>query len=280
MMMKTAILMMMMMMMVGLSTAYSTASLGDRLLSPFNQLTEQPVTASEAKAANYLNSNSSCDSNLGIAYTYKGVATTATQPLTYYYTASGYLAGVGVDLFHTTIASSAPIARFWQPVASQQYRLIVSFRAPSAMCNPSFSSSETLGDRVVINQHLQGGYPLPVVEKEAVLANFTAGGCINQMGTHYAYDLTSAPAMSWVADNMLPIVLMFNGGSINAVFFASSDVQQTLGNPHHWDGISLTNALMCLNWCDADCHWVGTSGWSTMHWIFNAADAAQCATRC
>ncbi len=91
-------------------------------------------------------------------------------------------------------------------------------------------------------------YPIPVIEKEADEAKWTKGSCIAEMGTHWAYDLKSAPVMSWVGGNMIPVVAMYNSGIISAMFFASTVVQQGIGN-HQWDLLPLPDFLMCKNFC-------------------------------
>jgi len=48
---------------------------------------------------------------------------------------------------------------------------------------------------------------------------------------------------------------MYHEGRINAFFFASTDIQQTVpvGPAHQWEPVYLPNILMCKNWCNAEC---------------------------
>jgi hypothetical protein len=74
------------------------------------------------------------------------------------------------------------------------------------------------------------------------------------MGTHWFLDVTRNGSMTWQAANLFPIVTMYNEetatatGTINAFFFASSVVQQSLLPPstNEWEPIPLPNILMCV----------------------------------
>ncbi|MDP2436419.1 MAG: hypothetical protein Q8P67_11785 [archaeon] len=74
--------------------------------------------------------------------------------------------------------------------------------------------------------------------------------------------------------------MMYNEGEINAIFFTTTNIQQTLAHTNQWDGIKLTNTFMCLNWCDSQCGWDTTTGWSTMHFFFRNVALATCPSRC
>ena len=73
----------------------------------------------------------------------------------------------------------------------------------------------------------------------------------------------------------MPVVPMYNhvgGGSLNAIFFATPQVQQD-GFPTYasngWEPVPLSDSMMCANTCDSDCTFAGASDWSTMHWYFH-----------
>jgi len=100
------------------------------------------------------------------------------------------------------------------------------------------------------------------------------------MGWHYFYDLYSAPTMSWVGANLLPIVPMYYNGFINAFFFASGIEQQSLFSTNEWDPIPLPDLLMCKNWCDSSCTWNDTDVWSTAHIFLNNYKNAVCPNGC
>eukprot|EP00494_Astrolonche_serrata_P020860 UN21091 len=103
------------------------------------------------------------------------------------------------------------------------------------------------------------------------------------MGFHYFNDLaTKDTSMSWVAENMMPIVPMYANGVIQEFFFASTDLQQTVFPPgaNEWEPVGLPNILMCKNWCDDNCGWKDTSWWSTMHIYLKDRGLAKCAGGC
>jgi len=56
--------------------------------------------------------------------------------------------------------------------------------------------------------------------------------------------LQSVGSMSWEAENLLPIIPMYDNGSINAIFFASTHMQQSLGDAHMWDPAPIPNEFM------------------------------------
>jgi hypothetical protein len=94
------------------------------------------------------------------------------------------------------------------------------------------------------------------------------------MGFHYFKDYNSPNGtMSWDANNLMPVVPMYNptNGSINAIFFASAMVQQSIfpPDPNEWEPVPLPNELMCGNFCDEDCTFAHTEAWSTMHFYFH-----------
>ncbi len=113
-------------------------------------------------------------------------------------------------------------------------------------------------------------FPVPLNDTDAAAQMWTKGSFINKMGTHWSYDLSSAPKMSWEAENFLPLVPMYYKGQLAAVFFASTNVQQSVIplSSNMWDKVCIPNFLMCKNWCDDSCSWSGTLLWSTMHVFF------------
>ena len=139
----------------------------------------------------------SCVPTIGIAYSFKALGATTSNPIVFYFTTGGQLSGISVDIFGAT-ALPLSLQPYWVPVAgaSQRYRLTVAFRPSSEICSGA-TSDMVIGDRVVINPATIA-LAMPLLEKEALAANFTQGSCIGQMGTHFFYDLASAPQMSWI----------------------------------------------------------------------------------
>jgi len=137
-------------------------------------------------------------------------------------------------------------------------------------------SQPRIGDRLIINP--QGiNYEIPVLESEAQQLGYEMGSCMDTMGTHWFKDITKSDNhMSWKSENVLPIVPMYNNGTINAIFFNTDKVQQGLFDAHWWEPIPLINSMMCMNMCDSKCTFSGTCSWSTMHIYFNDPKQVKC----
>eukprot|EP01102_Stenamoeba_stenopodia_P010717 TRINITY_DN325_c0_g1_i1.p1 TRINITY_DN325_c0_g1~~TRINITY_DN325_c0_g1_i1.p1 ORF type:complete len:290 (-),score=52.60 TRINITY_DN325_c0_g1_i1:156-1025(-) len=252
-------------------------SLGDRLIRDFTKYIPMPITVEDAEYDSWQQSSSGCDPNLGIAYTQYGSSATTNYPITLYFTQSGLVAGMGVTVFGSVPASLVQQG-FWQQLATNTYYITLTFRDPSQMCTNNDNSTEPLGDRIIINAG-GVGFSIPMLEETAISDNWTPGSCFYGMGRHYFYDLVSAPNMSWIAGNLMPVVAMYANGTINAIFFATTSVQQVI-LPKEWDGFPLPNFLMCKNWCDSSCTFSGTHFWSTMHIYFRDYTQAHCAGGC
>jgi len=261
-----------------LIVAASSVSIGDRLFRTYTVYVPLPTTSAEAAATGW-NTTGTCDPNLGIAYTYHGFGPTVDSPMTLYFTRAGQAAGVGVDAYGELPANLIDLG-FWVLVddADDQYHLTVSFRDPSEMCSGT-PSPNTLGDRLIINSDYLG-FQIPTTESGALTGNWHKGSCFSGMGHHWFYDLSTAPDMSWMADNLLPVVAMYNNGSINAIFFASTSVQQGVFDAHWWEPVPLINLLMCKNTCDSDCTFSGTTFWSTLHVYFHDYTKVTCDGGC
>eukprot|EP01102_Stenamoeba_stenopodia_P012388 TRINITY_DN3907_c0_g1_i1.p1 TRINITY_DN3907_c0_g1~~TRINITY_DN3907_c0_g1_i1.p1 ORF type:complete len:299 (-),score=55.36 TRINITY_DN3907_c0_g1_i1:118-969(-) len=258
------------------ASAYSV-SLGDRLLRDYTKYIALPITVQDAENQSWQPSSSSCDQNLGIAYTQYGASASSDYPITLYFTQSGAIAGIGATIYGTPPQSLID-SGYFQPVSDGVYYISLTFRESSEMCS-SYYPTEPLGDQLVINAN-NIAVSIPMTEEDAINGQWTAGSCFYSMGYHYFYDLATAPNMSWEAANLLPIVPMYNNGTINAIFFASSVVQQGLLSSHEWDSIPLPNLLMCKNWCDSSCTFSDTSAWSTMHIYFRDYTQATCPGGC
>jgi len=263
-----------------ISAEYSSVSLGDRLLRDYTQYTSMPITTDQATAAGWVQNSTSCDPNLGYAWTESQNEQEST-PLTLYFTQQGQLAGIGVTVFGDVL-SNLINQDYWQPTGKLNgyltYYLSVSFRQSADMCSDK-TSPEPIGDSLIINAN-NLSVSLPLTEEEASNNNWTRGSCFYSMGHHYFYDLATAPSMSWKAANLLPIVLMYSNGTINAFFFASATVQQGIFGANQWDPLPLIDYLMCKNWCDSSCTFSDTSTWSTLHVYFRDYTKATCANSC
>jgi len=233
-----------------------------------------PLNYSAAVESGWI-SYADCDPNLGIAMGYNGPPS-KHYPITLYYTSTGFLAGIGADAFGDQ-ADNLVQDGYWKVVSSSnsQYRASVSFRDAMYMCNNQ-NSSYILGDRLILNADTIA-MELPTTDNDATDQKWTKGSCIQGMGTHWSYDIATAPQMSWKDYNLLPVVTMYVNGAISAIFFNSPVRQQSLIPPNNnmWDIIPIPSILMCENWCDSECGW-STYFWSTMHIFFYDPSTLHC----
>eukprot|EP00620_Florenciella_sp_RCC1587_P017994 CAMPEP_0182569192 /NCGR_PEP_ID=MMETSP1324-20130603/9898_1 /TAXON_ID=236786 /ORGANISM="Florenciella sp., Strain RCC1587" /LENGTH=334 /DNA_ID=CAMNT_0024783433 /DNA_START=26 /DNA_END=1027 /DNA_ORIENTATION=+ len=250
--------------------------LGDRLSRAYTKYVEQPITVDAAVAAGFAPLTGTCDPDLGIAYTAGGTVDDDT-PATLYYDTAGQLSGVGTDVYSSWSAGSPKQglvdAKYFEKVDDNRYHIAVAVREDP--CNAETTSTYPVGDRLVVKG---ADVVLPTTEASAIEQGWMKGSCFDGMGTHYFKDLSSTDSsMTWVAENLLPVVVMFdNEGDFNAIFFASTVVQQGLFGPNNWEPVPLPNGQMCGNFCDEDCTFSDTSIWSTMHFYFNDPEAMKC----
>jgi len=263
---------------LSICVSVTSISIGDRMFRTGGVYVPMPITTSNATFNDWFASGTGqCDPLLGIAYNYKSSGPTASAPITLFFTAGEQLAGIGMTVYGTP--PSNLIGTYWQQVADGQYFISVTFRNSSIMCSGDVDDDLPLGDQLVINANGVAD-SIPLLESDAQDALFTKGSCFYGMGFHWSYDLSSAPNMSWTAANLLPIVPMYSDGVINAFFFASPLVQQSLLSNNMWDPVPFIDSLMCKNWCDSDCHWSDTSFWSTGHIYLRDYTQATCSNGC
>eukprot|EP00656_Telonema_subtile_P012025 TRINITY_DN1602_c0_g1_i1.p1 TRINITY_DN1602_c0_g1~~TRINITY_DN1602_c0_g1_i1.p1 ORF type:complete len:416 (+),score=77.16 TRINITY_DN1602_c0_g1_i1:110-1357(+) len=236
-----------------------------------------------------------CHPKLGYHWQPKG-GITPKYPLSLYYTKGGQIAGMRVDVYGKGAAQGKQVSEgYYISDGDDQWHLSVSFRGEEELCS-GHTSSEPIGDRLVINQNTIAK-SMPMTADEAQRLGFMPGSCMKSMGQHWLYDLEASPGTSWVSGDLLPLVTMYhppnsdNAGSFNAFFFTTPTCQ----GPAHkgaevifsWDkvpkfvGCALSSAAMCENYCDKHCSttpvfgknpWESsnTEHWATMHVFFNA----------
>eukprot|EP00048_Salpingoeca_helianthica_P016162 m.230753 g.230753 ORF g.230753 m.230753 type:complete len:283 (+) comp18138_c0_seq1:66-914(+) len=263
---------------LSLAMAFSTTSIGDRLVYSYNIYSSLPTTTAEATKAGWI-VNSSCHPVYGHSASKTAGGASQETPITLFFNGAGQISGIGMH-YYGKVSNLLVERGFLKTVESNVHSISVLFRAATPSICGSSSSSFPLGDRLTVHPDTIN-YSLPVIETEAGAARWTNGSCFASMGYHHFFDLTTAPQMSWVADNMLPISLMYNEGVINAMFFAASTVQQAqIFRNHMWDRVPLPDVLMCKNWCDKDCKWHDTDFWSTAHIFFRDHTKVTCPGGC
>jgi len=264
---------------------FPPVSLGNALFHSYNAFDSLPITTASANSSGWVQNSTTCDPNLGIRWTQEIDGTLVTNPISLFFTPAGQLAGIGVT-YYGNVFQNLVNQGYLQSLGMQQgypaYFISVTFRNSSSICSTQ-TLSEEVGDTLIVNAN-SIAVNLPLTNVEASQSNWFRGSCFQYMGTHYFYDLQSAPNMTWVGANLLPIVLMYNGnanGVINAFFFASGDsIQQGILNTDQWDVLPLPDILMCLNWCSSACTFNDTSFWSTMHIFTSTYPGVSCPGGC
>mmetsp|Transcript_29153 Transcript_29153/g.70987 ORF Transcript_29153/g.70987 Transcript_29153/m.70987 type:complete len:293 (-) Transcript_29153:64-942(-) len=275
--------------MAAAAAAAANADLGDQLHRTYTRYEELPTTVAGAAGAGWKNTTQ-CVAGVGWRYAYD--STTGgdeDHPLELYFTRGGQVSGMAINVWGE-VPKALVDAGFWRAdardgaAALPHYYMRVGFREPSTVCTTTSASPHALGDRVVVNADTQRTFSVPLALADAVEQHYVKGACFSTMGTHYFYDLANSPngvaKMSWKASTLMPLVPMYHNGTLNAVFFASSAVQQDLFDAHWWEPTALINYLMCKNWCDDDCTFEGTSAWSTMHVYFRDYNKVTCPGGC
>eukprot|EP01064_Diplonema_japonicum_P029011 TRINITY_DN4596_c5_g1_i1.p1 TRINITY_DN4596_c5_g1~~TRINITY_DN4596_c5_g1_i1.p1 ORF type:complete len:278 (+),score=66.39 TRINITY_DN4596_c5_g1_i1:64-897(+) len=266
------------MMLLSAAVVSCEVSIGDRLIRTFTKYVPMPVTMDVAKKTGWAPSaGSQCDPNYGIPYVNASLGLSRHAPTTMYFTPAGQVSGMSVDVFVAAPPQNLINLGYFVKIDENRYRLGLSFRENS--CDTA-NQSTPIGTRIMVGPGT-ANKSLPLTRNDAVASNWFAGSCFAGMGTHYFYDLSTAPKMSWNADQVLPVVTMFNNaGDIQAIFFASTIVQEQDFSPNTWEPIPLTNPLMCMNTCDPACSFAGTAAWSTYHVYFKDLSAATCQNNC
>jgi len=194
-------------------------SIGDRISRGYTVYDPMPVNSSNATSVGWSQSGP-CQNHLGIPYNYR--STTGPQesyPLTLYFSTSGDVTGIAVTVYGGVEKKLLDLGYFVPD--GDGHRITVTFSRVDSSCGTQIPRG-SLGDTLIINAHTIAK-SLPVRESDAIAQKWHIGSCFETMGHHYFYDLESAPNMSWKSENLLPVVLMFDKGLINAFFFCGFD---------------------------------------------------------
>lgn len=277
------------------STGAGSGFGGEKMERDFKVYDSLPLGAAALKKAGWKISNmttswSWCNKHLGYEW-YQPTATAFTRslPIILYTTEAGQPSGVGVDVVGD-LEGNPPfskeqlpytVPRGFQDGSRTIYRINVAFRKGEIMCDGS-SSDAFLGDTLIVNPGGKMSKEIPLTEDESAAEGWVRGSCFNTMGWHRFFDTSGGPfpdgELSWKGENVFPVVAMYHQGAINAIFFNSWTVQQTLLPPssNQWEPIPLPNPLMCKNLCSPNCGFTGTSMWSTMHIYFRDHTEVTC----
>ena len=271
-----------------LGRSASAVAIGDRVSRVYTEYFDQPLDSLQALASGYTaDEKNPCDSSLGFSYSkawdsglLRGTST-SSNPTQLYYSASGQITGFSVDIYGNVETTPLELGYF-DKVADDHYRISIGLRSDtSSVCDPNATFADAVGDTVVVQPN-SIAIPLPLSEADAINQNYHKGSCFDGMGFHYFLDLkTPDSSMSWEADALSPVVVMYNlDGEINAIFIASSDVQEGIMNAHEWEPVPLPEFAFCGNFCDQrdTCKFSGNFNgmWSTMHWYFKNYEEVKC----
>jgi len=244
------------------------SGIGDRLWRTFLIFHALPLNTTDASEDDWI-SEGGCSSTLGIQYTSSG------SPIVLYFTAGDQIAGVGL-----TIQDSPPdslVPSYWKPQDSGGYEITLSFRNSSMMCS-GYTSDDEVGDQLVINQD-STALNIPLNTDDATSQEWTPGHCINEMGTHWAYDTQTHPVLSHQVGNLVPVLPMYNDntGLLSAFLIHINHIEKVepFGN---WEG-PFASFLFCSgNFCPP-CSWDVTF-FSTLHFMLTDPSLNQCGTSC
>eukprot|EP01114_Cavostelium_apophysatum_P019193 TRINITY_DN6116_c0_g1_i2.p1 TRINITY_DN6116_c0_g1~~TRINITY_DN6116_c0_g1_i2.p1 ORF type:complete len:267 (-),score=26.21 TRINITY_DN6116_c0_g1_i2:28-828(-) len=249
------------------------AGIGDSLYRTFTVYKQLPITTKDAQKNGWTATSTQCDLNVGIAWNMDPSGPTEEYPVTLFFTGGGQISGFMVSHFYA--APLAGLSDYWVPNGSR-YDLTIAFREPTQKLCSSTLFKEPLGTVVTINPATIH-FAIPINESEAGPAQFTRGACIGNMGRHWALDLATAPKMSWIAKNLMPVVPMYHNGTISAVF-VETPILQDYEPFGEWE-IPLYFGLMCKNFCDSSCGW-DVSKFNTFHFFFHDPTLNTCSSSC
>lgn len=269
-------------------------SVGDHFTRSFGLFDGMPTTATAALDAGWVQTSSSCDATLGYAYNMDQSGPTRSNPITLYYGANSALYGMAV-----TIQGDVANESFYRNVGEDAWTIEVSFRSSADACSTNAPTQGNLiGDQVLVNprsrQYGTTMFSIPLNDTAASQLGMYSGACIKNMGRHWMHDTAAAPGeFTFNPATFMPVVTMYDQsggarqGHINAIFFLSTDRQQTVLPPSNndWDLTPIPTSLFCTNWCkSADCptRFNQPFGklWSTMHVWFTDQNTLSCPGGC
>eukprot|EP00122_Pirum_gemmata_P017309 Pgem_evm1s16201 len=218
----------------------------------FTKYDAMPLTMQEAVSVGYevdqrlveeTQNGNVCDPNIGIPFTH---GNSKNNPYVLYYTNQGQLSGLGTRV-HDYVMPKLLDLQYFQQVSNAEYLIQVStryFENGADMCSGEIDENEPIGNQIVVQPN-GANDRIPIEESSEMLQNnYRKGSCFDGMGFHYFKDLaTPDNTMSWVAENLMPVVPMYHEGKINAIFFASAYRQQSFipGFNNGWEPIPLVN---------------------------------------
>ena len=262
---------------------------GSVMQRTFTEYVGLPIGEDALVAAGWYKHGTACDPKLGFAWTQASSGATKDKPMKLYTTSGGQPAGVGIIILGHGEEPMAGDAKQWATVSPlvepkndpNISHIDVAFRAGDIMCSGA-TDAAAIGDTLVVNPSGPSTKSLPLNVAEAKIGGWKKGSCFDGMGWHWFFDETVGGGnLSWQADNLFPVVTMYDKGDINAIFFASTinQVAIPLLKSNAWEPRAIKNSEMCKNMCDPECTFAGLTSagpWSTAHIYFKDHSLVKC----
>lgn len=257
----------------------------------FLMYAELPMGEEALKARGWHKHGSECDPALGYAWTEKAEGNTKSTPLVLYTTQGGQPSGVGITVVgyngHPPLpeeqqkwATATPLTP--NNIEEQVAHLDVAFRYGSILCSGE-TEEAVVGTTLIVNPTSEGNLKtIPLTEQGVKEQGWHRGSCFDGMGWHWFLDTKQdkpPSGMSWMAQNLFPVVAMYHEGQMNAIFFAAhlSQVSVPFLATNEWDPAGLDSGKMCKNTCDKDCNFTGmVDTFSTAHIYFRDHKEVSC----
>jgi len=250
--------------------------------------TGRPTTTTEATANGWKSIQKECVPNLGYPWALNGKVTSDT-PVTLYYSKetkqdSGLLTGFAVHYYENMVPEKMVGSVFSE---GEEYdTLSISLREENTnVCSEASLPSNTPFYALLLADG-KGRKVLPLTADIAKASGeWAKGACISGMGVHWWQDFETGSDLSYEAENLFPISIMYNAktGSLNGFLIASIEDLKKKGNmwdnsPRPLESPKTIDPGMCVNFCDdttvknVTCGFTGALGdppaFGTMHWFF------------
>mmetsp|Transcript_12569 Transcript_12569/g.13781 ORF Transcript_12569/g.13781 Transcript_12569/m.13781 type:complete len:421 (-) Transcript_12569:209-1471(-) len=255
--------------------------------------TGRPTTTTEATANGWASIQKECVPNLGYPWAFNGKIT-SDAPVTLYYSKEtkqdgGVLTGFAVH-YYDNIAPEKMVGSVFSK--GEEYdTLPISLRDENTdVCGEASLPSNTPYYALLLANG-KGRKVLPLtVDIAKASGEWAKGGCIPGMGVHWWHDFETGSDLSYEANNLFPIGIMYDQktGSLNGFLIIAKKDMQTgkLPKTNMWDGASGEQLPkfpkppelgMCVNFCVGNgknntCPLTGALGnppsYGQMHWFF------------
>lgn len=263
-------------------------TLGTGLWRTYTSFIPLPTTSLQAIAQGWAHEDAiECSPRLGIPYAQNvDGRPSSDKPVVLYFTPQGQIAGLGILAYGKFYGPVVDLGYWVSTGNDEEWFISTTFRDPDQVCSANFTSSDLIGDRVLVNADSLS-FVIPMNQTSAVAENFETGSCFESMGTHSFLDVVGKNGtMTWKSSNLMPVVPMYDRNqqfNLNAIFF-TTPFQRQVSIPflkgNEWEPVTLVNTLMCKNFCDENCGWDDTHLWATAHFYFSDPSQVTCLGGC